>query len=212
MTSPLNFPAIIIPTVAELQAFNGAKVRPNQLALVQNPVSSLNYSGPSTYQWQVGYAGSDATAQLVVDPGAGGTGKWVCVDKYFNMHFTNITFATADAAVLFTVPTGFRLAPWRFFMETGNAWSGGAGAIGVSSSNAAFNTKGDLMGGAAGDVAANMGAAGFHGTIGTKMAASYTTRPPVVLVAGDTIRWDVVVAGYNAGNGILNVPCFNIGS
>ena len=209
MSSLLNFPPVIVENFAELQSFVGTDIRPNQIARVRTTFQN-NFNGPCTYQWRVGFAGSDATAQLVVDPGSGGVGKWVCVDPFFNLQFANIDFNTPDAHVLFTVPAGLRISPIRFLFETGNAWTGGAGAVGVSSSNAAFNTKGDLMGGAAGDVAANMGAAGFHGTIGTKMAAAYTTRPPVVLVGGDTIRWDVIVAGYNTGNGILNVPCFFI--
>lgn len=210
MSSLLNFPLAILDSVAELQSFDGTKIRPNQIVRLRNTQTANDFVGPSTFEFRVGSAAVDATAQLVIAPGAGATGKWICVDRAFNLSFANITSATADATVLFTVPAGFRLAPWRFLFETGTAWSGGAGAVGVSSSNAAFSTKGDLMGGAAGDVAANMGAAGFHGTIGTKMAASYVTRPPIVLLAGDTIRWDVVVAGYTAGNGILNVPCFVI--
>lgn len=114
------------------------------------------------------------------------------------------TFATADAAVLFTVPTDIRLLiDFRPFWENSIAWAGGASsAVGLSSSNAAYNTKGDLLGGAAGDVTAAMGT-GFKGTIGAKLA----TQGLVVLVAGDTIRFDRITSVYTSGAGIAHIPC-----
>ena len=59
-----------------------------------------------------------------------------------------------------------------------------------------------LMGGAAGNVAADL-VAGFRGTIGTKLAAA---QPPVVLIAGDTVRWDRITSAFTAGTGIVHFP------
>lgn len=111
-------------------------------------------------------------------------------------------FTKADAAVLYTVPAGIRLQVGRAFWEVTTPWTGGASsAIGLSSSNAAYNTKGDLLGGAAGDVLAGL-TAGFKGTIGAKAA----TQGVIVLVAGDTIRFDRIVSAFTAGVALAHVP------
>lgn len=114
------------------------------------------------------------------------------------------TFATADAAVLYTVPTGMRMRIARVFIEVTTAWTGGSSsAIGVSSSKTAHSTKGDLMGGASGDVLAGL-TAGFRGTIGADLA----TDGLVVLEAADTIRFDRITSVFTAGAGIIHVNCW----
>lgn len=113
-----------------------------------------------------------------------------------------VDFNKADAAVLFTIPAGYRCQVGRAFWEVTTPWTGGASsAIGVSSSNANANTKGDILGGAAGDVAAGL-TAGFKGTVGAKIAALGL----VVLVAGDTIRFDRIASAFTAGAGFLHLP------
>ena len=114
------------------------------------------------------------------------------------------TFATADAAVLFTVPADTRLLIGRVLWEVTTAWTGGtSSAIGLSSSNAAYNTKGDLLGGATCDVLAGL-TAGFKGTVGAKLASDGV----VVLIAGDTIRFDRITSVFTAGVGIAHVPVY----
>ena len=111
-----------------------------------------------------------------------------------------VTFATADATVLFTVPSTvgrFRIVAANWEVTTG--FTGGtASAIGVSSSNANYNTKGDVLGGAAGDVAATLVSTGrvLKGTTGAKFASGF-----VVLVAGDTLKFDAVTSAFTAGAG-----------
>src|SRR5690348_7212071 len=88
-----------------------------------------------------------------------------------------IAFGTADAAVLFTVPTNIaRIELGSLWWEVTTSFSGGASsAIGCSSSNASYNTKGDLLGGASGDVAATLVSTGvLHkgGTIGAKFGSN----------------------------------------
>lgn len=117
-----------------------------------------------------------------------------------------ITFALADAAVMYTVPSGLRISLERAFWEITTSFTGGASsAIGVSSSNANYNTKGDLLGGAAGDVAAVVISTGnpFKGTVGAKAA----TQGLIILVAGDTIRFDRVTSAFTAGVGNVHIPC-----
>lgn len=113
-----------------------------------------------------------------------------------------VDFSKADAAVLFTVPVGYRVQVGRAFWEVTTPFTGGASsAIGVSSSNAAYNTKGDLLGGATGDVLAGL-TAGFRGTVGAKIASLGL----VVLVAGDTIRFDRITSAFTAGVALLHLP------
>jgi hypothetical protein len=116
-----------------------------------------------------------------------------------------VTFNTADAAVLYTVPAGVRVSVERAFWEPTTSWTGGtASAIGVSSSNTNYTTKGDLLGGATGDVAAGLVSTGapFKGTIGAKAA----TQGVIVLVAGDTIRFDRITSAFTAGAGNVHIP------
>lgn len=122
-------------------------------------------------------------------------------------------FATADAAVLFTVPTGLKLEVQRAYWEIATSFTGGSSStLGVSSSNTNYSTKGDLLGGAAGDAAAIMVSTGvpYKGGVGTKLQATVTggvvvTIPLVVLVGGDTVRLDRITSIYTAGAGFLHV-------
>jgi hypothetical protein len=113
------------------------------------------------------------------------------------------TFNQADASVLFTVPAGYRMKIIDACWEPTTSFTGGASsAIGLSSSNAGYNTKGDILGGAAGDVAAGLTAVPatpMKRTIGAKIAAG------VFLVAGDTIRFDRIVSAFTAGVGNVHI-------
>jgi len=143
---------------------------------------------------------TDSTSQLVVTPSAG-SGAWLRADKVVDLKIP-VDFNATDAQVLFTVPTGFRLRPTRPFIEVTTPWTGGASsAIGLSSSNAAYNTKGDLLGGASGDVLAGL-TNGMRGTIGAKVASLGL----VVLVATDTVRFDRITSAFTAGVGIVHLP------
>jgi hypothetical protein len=202
----------IIANVAELQSFDGDKIRPNSLVHLRDGINQNGFQGPSRFRFVAGATAVDATAQLILNPIVGSaSGQWQCVDPFFVLQFNSntITSALANNATLFTVPTGYRIAPVRFVLEVGTSWTGGTNsAIGISSDNAAYNTAGDLFGGAGGNVAADLTTGGFRGTNGTKMAAMYATQPPVVLVAGNVMRWNRIVDAFAAGNGVLSVPCW----
>jgi hypothetical protein len=141
---------------------------------------------------------TDAASQLIVTPGTG-PGQWLNIDDGVDLTFP-IAFGTADAAVLYTVPTGCRLHVRRGYWEVATGFTGGSSsAIGLSSSNAAYNTKGDLLGGAGGDVAATLVAGIIPGTIGAKTAAG------VILVAGNTVRFDRITSAFTAGAGFAHL-------
>lgn len=100
---------------------------------------------------------------------------------------------TADGDVLYTVPARHRLALVMAFWHITTGFTGGASsAIGLDSSNAAYNTPGDLLGGASGDVAAGL-TAGFKGTVGAKRV--------VVLEPGDTVRFQKITSAFTLGAG-----------
>jgi hypothetical protein len=113
-----------------------------------------------------------------------------------------IGFGTADAAELFKVPEGVRLAIERLWWEVTTSFTGGtSSAIGVSSDLAAYNTKGDLLGGASGNVAAAITAGQRGGTIGAK----FGTNGVVILTAGSIIRFDRITDAFTAGAGFVHV-------
>jgi hypothetical protein len=119
------------------------------------------------------------------------------------------SYTTADAAVLFTVPAGHNLRVNRVYWNNTTAWTGGTNsAIGASSSNASYATKGDLQGGAGGDLTAAMGA-GIKP--GSAAGAAFGSNGVVVLVPGDTIRFDRIASVYTAGAGYLMVECVEVG-
>jgi len=115
-----------------------------------------------------------------------------------------IDYTLADAAVLYTVPA--HLAKVRIlsvFWEVTTGFSGGSSsAIGLSSSQTNYTTKGMVHGGSSGDVAATL-VAGYHvGTQGT----GFTADPKVViLAAGATIRFDRITSVFTAGSGYVHI-------
>jgi hypothetical protein len=114
-----------------------------------------------------------------------------------------ITFATADTTVLATLPTGAQMKIENMHWEITADFTGGASsAIGVSSNKTGFSTKGDLLGGAAGDVAATITAAlsPAAGTAGAKMDSLAEVRA-ANFKAADTIRFDRITSAFAAGTG-----------
>lgn len=163
----------------------------------------------SLWKFDAASALADTTESLVLTPGTG-SGRWIRADKVFDVKLA-IDFNKADAAVLFTVPTGMKLKLGRIYWEVTTSWTGGASsAIGLSSSNAAFNTKGDLLGGASGDVLATLVSTGSPykgGTLGTKLGSNGL----IVLVGADTIRFDRITSVFTAGAGFAHVDVLQAG-
>ncbi len=119
-----------------------------------------------------------------------------------------ISFNTADGAVLFTVPAGHFLRVNRSYWNVQSAFTGGSSStIGLSSSNAAYATKGDVLGGAAGDAQAALGAGIRGGTLGAKFASNGV----ILLSPGDTIRFDRITSAFTAGSGYAMVEVVEVG-
>lgn len=168
-------------------------------------VEDGNQGSGSIWMFNAASTAADTTSQLVVTPTAAPGGVFLRMDKLVDLKMA-VGFATADAAVLFTVPTGFKLRIQRAFWEVTTGWTGGSSSsIGMSSSNAAYSTKGDLEGASGGDLAAVLVTSGspYVGAAGAKTAGA----APVVLVAGDTIKFNQVVSTFTAGAGFAHVLC-----
>lgn len=116
-----------------------------------------------------------------------------------------IAFGTADAATLCTVPTGSRLQILSAFWEVTTSFTGGSSsAIGVSSDDTDYSTKGDILGGASGDVLATLVSTGRvykGGTIGAKFGSNGI----VVVGSGKIIRFDRVTSAFTAGAGFVHI-------
>jgi hypothetical protein len=115
-----------------------------------------------------------------------------------------VDYTTPDGTILKTIEPGHRVRIARSYWKVLVPFTGGTNsAIGASSStNAAYSTKGDIQGGASGDLAAALTPAGFRGgTAGAKMSGNQA----VVLGPGDTIRYDIIAGGFTDGKGYFCV-------
>lgn len=157
-------------------------------------------------------SGSALTADniLVASPSdTPAAGRWVRKAGIVDLRIP-IGFATADAAVLVTFPAAMRFAIREAYWEITTGWTGGtSSAIGISSgTNSACSTKGDILGGATGDVAATLVATGpsnfILGTAGGKQDTIAHIRA-CCLIATDTIRFDRITSAFTAGAGYAHV-------
>lgn len=189
--------ASFVATVAALAAIPADERSDGMICIVAADGSQWRFSASAT--------ATDASRAIAVAPDSG-SGRWLRSLGASRLVLP-FTFATADAAALFTVPDGALLLLRKFFWTIDTDLTGGSSsAIGVSSSKTGFTTKGDLLGGAAGDVAAALTAAlsPANGTIGAKMdtvAELHTT----LWKAGDIIRFDRITSAFTAGGGAVNV-------
>lgn len=158
---------------------------------------------PANYKYALASSlvGDDLLVLAPTDARA--AGRFICVEDHFDIKLA-VGFATADAAVLYTVPVGFTLqldVPW---WEVTVSFTGGtSSAIGINSSNTGLNGVGDLLGSSAGDVAASLVSTGplAKGTKGTKIGT-----PGAVLIGGDTIKFNRITSVFTAGAGFVHVP------
>lgn len=189
-----------VTTLAALKAVAAEDRHANQVVLVTvaGQVSSWRFHGSSAL------TGDDIA---VVAPTAG-SGRWLRMPGAAQLVMP-FTFATADAAVLWTVPTGCIVQPLEFFWNVTTSFTGGSSsAIGVSSTKTNFTTKGDLLGGAAGDVLATLvstGAIRKMGTIGAGFDTLAKRRD--LWLPADIVRFDRITSAFTAGAGSVVMAC-----
>lgn len=136
-----------------------------------------------------------------------GTGRWLLLPGTYVLSVA-IAFGTADAAVLWTLPTGLVCRFRGFYWTITTNFSGGtASAIGVSSTRTGFDTKGDLLGGAAGNVEAELTTtlSPTPGTIGAKHDALTNAEFNAIWKATHVIRFDRITSAFTAGVGAVNM-------
>lgn len=156
----------------------------------------------SMWRFSASSTATDTTQNLVVTP-AVGTGRWIRDDESFTLSIP-ITFATVDAAAIFTVPAGFVLklaaAP---YWDVATGFTGGTNSsIGLSSSRTGYSTKGDLI---SATLAAALTAGVRPGVIGDKVD-SFAEMQALFFEAAQTIRHDRIVDAFTAGIANVRVP------
>lgn len=193
----------VVATVAALKAVAAEDRFDGQLARID--AAPASGGGLWRFMLASSLTGDD---QLIITPTAG-SGRWLRMPGAVDLAFP-IAFGTADAAVLYTMPTGARLKVDSLHWEVTADWTGGtASAIGVSTTKTAptnWSTKGDLLGGAGGDVEATLVAATgiVAGTIGADMDTLAKTRG-AIWVATNIFRFDRITSAFTAGTGFVHV-------
>ena len=157
----------------------------------------------STWVYSSAATATDASLQIIIPATTAGAGAFLKLPGMVSL-ILPITYATADAAVLLTFPTGAEFRIWECFWRVTTGFTGGSSsAIGLSSTKSGFSTKGDLLGGAAGDVTATLGTAGTKlGTIGAKLDGDDKRS---IFVATETLRFDAITSAFTAGAGSVVV-------
>jgi hypothetical protein len=160
------------------------------------------------YVWSETSTVEDTSSLFSIRPTAKSSlaaGRFILEAKEGNFRFP-VTFATADAAVLLTIPTGLIIQPVEFWWTVTTTFAGGSSsAIGVSSNKTSYTAKGDLLGGAAGDVAATLasGSSPIMGTIGAGFATNAQRR--MFMIATNTLLFDRVTSVFTSGVGAVNM-------
>jgi len=188
----------ILHALTGLTAGQMTALKPSQrVAGMPARVGSLNYSWNAT-----SVLTADGVMVAAADD-APAAGRWLLQPGQLADLVLPITFATADAAVLLTVPTGAAIKLVDAWWEVTGAWTGGtSSAIGVSSDNGDLSTKGDILGGAGGDLLAGLVVGEFQGTTG---AVDLATNPIAGLVATEIVRFDRIVSAFTAGTGNVHI-------
>lgn len=196
VTGPTGVSAIgaVAATKTALKAIPAASRYNGKTATVTADGSQWVFAASST--------AADTSEQLVLTPAAG-SGRWLRIDKSFVMDLP-ITYATADAAVLHTVPAGFvlRLVSAPYYDITTQFAGGSSSSIGASSSKSGYSTKGDLI---SATLTAALTTGNGKGALGDKVDSAAELHA-LTLVAADTILHDRIVSAYTSGVGSVRVP------
>lgn len=169
-----------------------------------NGQSFLKLDDLSEWIYLAAATATDASLQLVIPATTAGVGAFVRKPGQIQIVLP-IAYTNTDAEVLLTTPAGcrFTLSLATYWDVTTGFTGGSSSAIGLSSSKTGFTSKGDLLGGASGDVTATLGTAGLKlGTIGTKIDGD---DKRAIFVEGETIRFDRITSVFTAGAGYVKL-------
>lgn len=183
--------ARLVGTIADLQTYDGAKLINAQQFLV----SDLNKTS-ALFRWTTGIAGTE-DGQLLVTPTVGGaSGRFLRADSVISLKLP-YTATAANDTTLITIPTGLRFKVLQTGLEIGTQFTGvDTGSIGIDS-NISLNAGG------LGLIVGNTGTAAgtFNGVNGAENEDPLRS----ILIGGDVIRHNILVAGYTGGTGFWHV-------
>lgn len=147
----------------------------------------------------------DTAQELVLAPDAG-TGRWLRADRAFMMRIP-IGSANTDGEAIETIPEGFCLRlTGHGYWEVTTAWTGGSSsAIGISSNITGYETGGDLLGGASGDVLATLTAGIKAGTQGGELDDEVAFHA-LFFIEGSEFQFDRITSAFTAGAGFACFP------
>ena len=192
----------VASTVADrtaLKAIAAAARYDGQTVLVRSDNALFTFEASNT-------GTTDTAEQLLIEPDAG-TGAWVRADKAFIMRIP-VGYADTDGEAIETIPAGFalRLSGFPFWDITTGFTGGSSSAIGISTNITGYETGGDLLGGASGELTAVIGTAGIKaGTLGGELD-DHVGFQALALVAGSEIQFDRIASVYTAGAGFACIP------
>lgn len=187
-----------VANIAALTATDITSVQNGTLCLVL----ADNTGAMSVWRYHSTSTATESTKFFVAAPDSG-AGAWLNTSREVAIK-PAVAFTTTDAAVLFTVPTGARLHPRKAWWDITTSFAGGSSsAIGLSTSVSGFSTKGDLLGGASGDLAATLVSTNTRmvGTVG----ATLTSTSRLIMIAADTVKFDRITDVYTSGAGFGRV-------
>lgn len=192
-----------VANIAALQAIAPAARADGMEVLVLSDTGGMM----SSWRFHATSVVSDASNNVAVTPSSG-SGVWLMMSGQQVSMLFPFTFATADAAVLWTAPAGCRFRPRDAWWEIATSLTGGtSSAIGVHASPSGFSTKGDILGGAAGDVAATLVGSSppyrMVGTGGAKLVSRTTDR--LIMIGADTFVFDRITSAFTAGAGNIRI-------
>lgn len=171
-------------------------------------VAVLAGTGGGVEMWRFNStsAASDATESLVATPAAG-SGRWLYAASTCALTIP-VTKDNTDNQTIFTVPAGSRLKVREAWWEVSVSWTGGTTpAIGVHASPTGWTTKGDILGGASGDLTATLVSTDTRmtGTVGAKLDTYAHGR--LIMIAADTFKFDRIADAFTAGAANVRVLC-----
>lgn len=187
-----------VATKAALSAIVAASRFDGMQVMVRADSSLWRFVAAST-------ASEDEGQELVIAPDAG-TGRWVTADK-FKILKLPVDYTMADGDAILTVPADMvlRLAAFPFWEVTTGFTGGSSSAIGISTSISGYDTKGDILGGASGDVAATLVAGIAAGTLGGELDDNVGFQA-LAFEAADELQFDRITSVFTAGAGYVCVP------
>lgn len=185
-----------IATVAALKALDSSLLSPGRIESVRAIEGRQFYWHPTSE-----LTGDDQLVIRPTDVASDEAGRWLALPGQVVDIALAFTYATADGATLYTVPTGCNLLILSSYWEITTGMTGGSSsAIGLASDQAGHTTAGDLLGGSSGDVAATLVAGDYiEGTLGTDLTN------PIVLKAGKLVTFERITSAFTAGAGNAHI-------